>query len=80
MAPPTLKALLQPDPIEGKYRSIELLKADPTSTVEDLYDFGHQAEATVRRANRDQIDSATLLQREQIVECSWWQRITRRCP
>lgn len=80
VAPPRLGVLLQPERVEGKYGSVEALKADPNSTFDDAYTLMHDLEAALRRANRDQTDALSLLDAEQPQEaCTFWRRMTRKC-
>jgi len=54
--------------------------ADPLATPVDTDNQLIQTEAALRRANRDQIDSAALLEGEQTsAKCSPWKRLVRGC-
>jgi len=54
--------------------------ADPASTPIDSDNQLIQTEAALRRANRDQIDAAALLEAEQTpVKCPGWKKLLRRC-
>jgi hypothetical protein len=44
---------LEPTVIEGTYKSIDAVIADPNSTTFDLYRFGGAAEDAVGRCNAD---------------------------
>jgi hypothetical protein len=80
-APPKLQALLQPEPITGtKYRSRDELMADPAATPLDSDNQLIQTEAALRKANRDQLDAAALLQAEQSpAKCTGWMKLRRKC-
>ena len=75
--PPRLQALLQPEKVEGRYASIDELRADPTSTPIDTDSQLIATEAALRRANRDQLDAAALLEQQRA--CGWWDRLRGRC-
>jgi hypothetical protein len=53
--------------------------ADPAAGPVDTDNQLIATEAALRKANRDQIDSATLLRNEGTTACGWWARITRKC-
>lgn len=63
-----------------KYRSRDELMADPAATPVDTDNQLIATEAALRKANRDQIDAAALLQQEGQTACGWWARFRGRCP
>lgn len=79
--PPKLQALLTPEHVTGtRYRSRDELMADPASTPLDSDNQLIQTEAALRKANRDQIDAASLLEAEQSpAKCPGWKKLLRRC-
>lgn len=77
--PPKLQALLAAEAVEGKYKSRDELMADPTATPIDTDNQLIQTEAALRRANRDQIDAADLLQKAGTAHCGGVQKLFRRC-
>lgn len=81
MDPPKLQSLLQPEKVESKYRSRDDLMQDPAATPVDTDNQLIQTEAALRRANRDQIDAAQLLDAEQTKpKCALWKRLRSKCP
>lgn len=80
MDPPRLQSLLVPESVEAKYKSRDELMADPKSTPIDSDNQLIQTEAALRRANRDQMDAAKLLQREQTpAPCGFWRKLRGHC-
>lgn len=80
VAPPQVGSLLQPEKVEGRYTSVEALKADPSATFGDAYTLMHDLEAALRRANRDQTDALQIIEAEAPKPvCSFWKRVSRRC-
>ena len=78
--PPRLQALLQPERVEAKYPSRDALMADPASTPIDTDNQLIQTEAALRRANRDQLDAAALLEAEQTpARCPGWRKLLGKC-
>lgn len=54
--------------------------ADPAATPIDTDNQLIQTEAALRRANRDQIDAAKLLDAEQTKpKCALWKRLRSKC-
>lgn len=51
--------------IEGKYKSLKELMADPTSTTRDLLDFAGHAEDAKDRANADKAAAKAVLDGEE---------------
>ncbi|MCJ5260231.1 hypothetical protein LNT18_29110, partial [Klebsiella pneumoniae] len=67
--------------IGTKYRSRDELMADPAATPIDTDNQLIATEAALRRANRDQIDAAALLEAEQPKpRCGFLRRLRGRCP
>jgi hypothetical protein len=53
---------------------------DPASTPVDTDNQLIQTEAALRRANKDQLDAAAILDELQTkLECSWWAKWRGRC-
>ena len=61
-----------------KYRSRDELMADPAATPIDTDSQLIQTEAALRRANRDQLDAAGVLD-DATAPCTWWDRLRGRC-
>lgn len=53
--------------------------ADPKATPVDTDNQLIQTEAALRRANRDQIDAATLMEAEDAPPCTFWRKLRRQC-
>ena len=77
--PPKLQALLQPEPVESRYKSRDELMADPAATPIDTDIQLIQTEAALRRANRDQIDAQALLEKEASPPCGGFKKFFKRC-
>lgn len=78
--PPKLQAPLEPERVVAKYQSRDELMADPVATPIDTDNQLIATEAALRKANRDQIDAAALLEAEQTpTKCSFWASIRGKC-
>lgn len=58
---PNVDPFLQPTVIEGKYKSLKAVMADPTSTTRDLVNFAGNAEDAKDRANADKAAAKAVL-------------------
>jgi hypothetical protein len=58
---PNADAFLQPTVIEGPYKTLDELLADPSTTTRSLIDFGGAGEDANQRCNADKASALTIL-------------------
>lgn len=59
--PSPAEQFLQPTTIEGQYRSLDSLIADPASTPFSLYQFSGNAEDATNRCNADKASALVVI-------------------